>query len=288
MKKYFLFYLLSLLLFPSLAIAETATVTATHQQALHFAPLPMENREIVYKQFEPLRVYLERITGQKVFFRYFDNYSSLLEDFINGGIDIAYLGPLPYVELRDNYPKVEPLVTFLNTSGKNGYTCSLVSLPENQINLSNITDKNIALTQPLSTCGYLSVNELLKKHGSSLEANNYSYLERHDEVALAVIRAEFDIGGVKTAIARQYEHLGLQIVEETEILPGFTLVSNKNTIDARLAARIRNAFTALKPNGKDKEMLSNWGQQIANGAALATDEQYDIIRTLRGNYRYPR
>ncbi len=287
MKRYILFYSLSVLLLSSHATAGTSGTTTTSPSALRFAPLPMENREAVYKQFEPVRVYIEKITGQKVVFKYFDKYCYLLEDFINGGVDLAYLGPLPYVELRNNYSNVEPLVTFREASGKNGYTCSLISLPENKINLSTISGKTIALTQPLSTCGYLSVNGLLEKHGSCLKENNYRYLGRHDAVALAVVRAEFDIGGVKTAIAHKYAHLGIQILEETKPLPGFALVSNNNTITPKLTATIRSAFAALEPEGKDKEMLSTWGKKLANGAVPATDEQYDIIRSLLGNVIIP-
>ncbi len=287
MKKYIWFYGLLLVFFSCLILAEASTVTAKSLPALRFAPLPMENREAVYKQFEPVRKYLEQITGRQVVFEYFDNYFYLLKNFIDENIDIAYLGPLPYVELHNKYPNITPLVTFRETSGQSGYTCSLIALSDSKLDLSTITKKEIALTQPLSTCGYLSVNGLLKKHGSDLEANNYRYLERHDAVALAVVRAEFDIGGVKTAIARKYEHLGLQILEETETLPGFALVSNNSTITTELAATIRDAFTALEPNGKDKEMLSNWGKKLANGAVPASDAHYDIIRQLMGNIVIP-
>ncbi len=287
MKRYVLFCLLLLLIFTNLAIAGKPDVRVTSAPPLRFAPLPMENREVVYKQFEPVRLYLEKITGKKVVFRFFDKYSHLLADFIDGGIDLAYLGPLPYVELRKAFPAAKPLVTFRETSGKNGYTCSLITLPEKKINLSAFSEKNIALTQPLSTCGYLSVNGILEKHGSSLEKNCYSYLERHDAVALAIVRSEFDLGGVKTAIAHKYAHLGIEILEETETFPGFALVSNTTTIDTETAETIREAFSTLQPNGKDKAMLSTWGKKLANGTVPATDRQYDIIRNFMKNIVIP-
>ncbi|PIE62616.1 MAG: ABC transporter substrate-binding protein [Desulfobacter postgatei] len=288
MVKYVWFCCLSLLLFFGIAVAETSDNGVTEQPVLHFAPLPMENREAVYKQFEPLRVYLENITGRKVVFKYFDNYDCLLDNFISGGIDLAYLGPLPYVELRGKYPDAEPLVTFREISGKSGYTCSLITLPENQLQLSAIKGKRVALTQPLSTCGYLSVNGLLEKYGSHLEKNRYCYLGRHDAVALAIVRSEFDIGGVKTEIAHKYEHLGLKILEETDIFPGFALVSNSTSVDPETAETIRKSFDALQPDGKDREMLSAWGNKLANGAVPATDKQYDIIRRLLGDVVIPK
>ncbi len=287
MIKYIWFCCLSTLLFFGITVAETSDNAVTAQPALHFAPLPMENREAVFKQFEPIRIYLEKITGREVVFKYFDNYSFLLNNFIRGGIDLAYLGPLPYVELRSQYSDAEPLVTFREVSGKSGYTCSLITLPENQLQLSAIKGKRVALTQPLSTCGYLSVNGLLEKHGSSLEKNRYCYLGRHDAVALAIVRSEFDIGGVKTEIAHKYEHLGLELVEETDTFPGFALVSNRATVDPATAETIRESFDELQPHGKDREMLSGWADKLANGAVPATDKQYDIIRHLLGDILIP-
>ncbi len=287
MIKYIWFCCFPLLLLCSIAMAETQDGAFPKQPVLHFAPLPMENREAVYKQFEPMRLYLEKITGREVVFKFFDDYSRLINSFVNGDIDLAYLGPLPYVRLRNQYPDAEPLVTFREKSGKNGYTCALISLPEAQQKLSTTEGIRVALTQPLSTCGYLSVNALLDKKGLHLEDTHYSYLGRHDAVALAIVRSEFDIGGVKTQIARKYEHLGLKILEETETLPGFALVSNSSTVSTETTKKIRESFYALQPDGKDKEMLSGWADKLANGAAPATDTQYDIIRQLLKNIVIP-
>ncbi|PIE61117.1 MAG: ABC transporter substrate-binding protein [Desulfobacterales bacterium] len=288
MIKYVWLCGLFLLLFLDIAVAETSGEGGNAQTDLHFAPLPMENREAVYKQFEPIRVYLQKIIRRNVVFKYFDSYRCLLKNFIDGDIDLAYLGPLPYVELRNQYPDAEPLVTFREVSGKSGYTCSLITLSENPLQLSAVKGKRVALTQPLSTCGYLSVNGLLEKHGVYLEQNRYCYLGRHDAVALSIVRSEFDIGGVKTEIAHKYEHLGLKIVAETDILPGFALVSNNATVDPETTDTIRKSFGALQPDGRDREMLSGWGHKLANGAVPATDTQYDIIRKLLGDIVIPK
>ncbi len=262
-------------------------ISAAQESVLHFAPLPMENREVVYKQFEPMRAYLQQTTGRKIIFKYSDSYRELLDKFTEGGIDLAYLGPLPYVELRKEDPKATPLVTFREVSGKAGYTCSLISLSDTHLDLSRLKGLKVALTQPLSTCGYLSVNGLLMKHGAGIEKNHYRYLGRHDAVALAVVRSEFDLGGVKTAIARKYEHLGIKILKKTDVMPGFALVANARSIDPDLAETICKAFSTLEPDGKDKEMLSGWGKKISNGAVRTNDEKYEIIRCLMGNSVIP-
>ncbi|PIE60448.1 MAG: ABC transporter substrate-binding protein [Desulfobulbus propionicus] len=276
MLKYSYFFCVFLFLSVGIAGAEPAI--------LRFAPLPMENREVLYKQFEPMRIYLQEVTGHEILFEYSDSYQVLIDKFMQGAIDLAYIGPLPYVELRKKYPDATPLLAFRETNGTAGYTCSIITIAENRPDLSNTEGLKVALTQPLSTCGYLAVNKLLKKHGSDLEKNHYRYLGHHDDVALAVVRSEYDIGGVKTAIAHKYEHLGLQILEETEVMPGFALVSNNTTVSPDLAEAIRNAFSSLQPAGKDKEMLAKWGKKISNGAVVTSDDQYDAIhRMLESN-----
>ncbi len=279
MLRYGCFCFLFLLLY-------TVSVKA-QEGALRFAPLPMENREAVYKQFESMRAYLQEVTGREVEFTFSDSYRELLNKFIAGGVDLAYLGPLPYVELRREYDKANPLVFFRETSGEAGYTCSLISLSDDVERMTGKTDLKVALTQPLSTCGYLSVNGLLLQDGVALQTKRYRYLGRHDAVALAVVRSEFDVGGVKTSIAHKYSHLGIQILKTTDTMPGFALVSNNTTISPNLARKIRQAFTALDPDGKDRQMLSRWGKKIAKGTIVASDDRYDVIRKLMGNIDIP-
>jgi hypothetical protein len=60
----------------------------------------------------------------------------------------------------------------------------------------------IALTQPLSTCGFLAASGLLREHGSDLAKNFYRYVNKHDEVAMAVVRGEFDAGASRPPSAR--------------------------------------------------------------------------------------
>lgn len=202
-------------------------------------------------------------------------------------MDLAYLGPLPYVELRARFERAEPLIHFNEASGKPMYTCAIVSFADSPLNLKDLKGRRIALTQPLSTCGYLSVNGLLQEHGSDLAHNRYRYLDKHDAVALAVIRGEFDAGGIKTAIGKKYTHLGLTILAETPPLPAFALVANTATLSKEKMEAIRVSLTGLDPAGSDKEMLITWGENIRYGAVIASDQDYNVVRKLKGNSVIP-
>ncbi len=268
-------------------LALSATVAArVRAETIRFAPLPMENRETVVKQYRPMVLYLEKALNVTIEFVFTDNYADIIDNFTKSQVDLAYLGPLPYVELRAKDSNAEPLVHFNEASGKPMYTCAIVALADSPLKLEKLKNSKIALTQPLSTCGYLSVNGLLQERDSRLEDNRYTYLDKHDTVALAVVRGEYDAGGLKTAIGKKYGHMGLKIVAETAPMPSFGLVGNRATLSAATMQTLRDALTKLDP-AVDREMLASWGENIRYGAVTASDRDYDVVRRFKGNSEIP-
>ncbi|MGD9950652.1 MAG: PhnD/SsuA/transferrin family substrate-binding protein [Desulfobulbus sp.] len=254
---------------------------------IRFAPLPMENREALVLQFRPMIEYLEQKLNRPIVFDFSESYDKILEKFQSNTIDLAYLGPLPYVELRTKDAHAEPLIRFREASGQPMYTCAIVALADNPIALHGLSNKHIALTQPLSTCGYLSVYGLLQEQGSSLEENRYRYLDKHDAVALAVIRGEYDLGGLKTAIGKRYTHMGLKILIQTPPFPGFGLIGNQKTLSPQTLEAIRQNMIRLDPAEADKKMLGRWGRSIRFGAVRASDDDYQTVRKYKGKLEIP-
>lgn len=240
----------------------------------------MENKETIIKNFSPLVGFLSRALEREVIIDYSDCYADILDKFRHDQIDIAYLGPLPYVSLKMIAPQAVPLVGFKEKSGHAAYTCCLVAMADATPDLGKLVGKKIALTQPLSTCGFLSVNGLLAEHGSKLSDNFYRYLKKHDEAALSVVRGEYVLGGLKTAIARKYAHLGLVILDKTAPMPSFALIANANRLSPQIMERLRTALVQLDPAGKDKAMLQQWGDNTRHGAVPINDSDYDLVRNL--------
>jgi len=261
-------------------------LTFAQPPPIRFAPLPMESREAIVLQFRPMVEYLEQQLSRPIVYDFSESYDKILKKFQANEIDLAYLGPLPYVELRAKDTNATPLVHFREASGQPMYTCALAALANTPVDLQGLKNKRIALTQPLSTCGYLSVNGLLQERKSSLENNRYTYLDKHDAVALAVIRGEYDLGGLKTAIGKRYSHLGLKILAETPPFPGFGLIGNKKTLSPETMEAIRQAMIRLDPK-TDKETLAQWGKSIQYGVVKATDDDYENVRNYKGSLEIP-
>ena len=273
MNKGFLLYVLLLLVW---SCARPAAA-----QELRFAPLPMEQKEKVLHQITPMLHYLEKPLGHHFSINYYENYADILQDFQEKKIDLAFLGPLPYVQLRKKYPDAEPVVRFLDRDGKDTYTCSLITGIESGLStVAALKGKHLGLTQPHSTCGYLSSNFLLQQVDLTVEDTEFRYTGSHQEVALAVVRGEFDAGGIKTSIAKQYAHLGLRFLAESKSFPGFLLVANKQTLPPEQIAIIRNTLLQLRPldNTAHAAETKTWGKNVRYGTTEAQDNDYDVIR----------
>jgi len=265
--------LLAIALFSALPIAA---------ETLVFSPLPMETPYTVASQWKPFLAYLEQTLGITLKIDYSTSNDEVVDKFKAGQLDLAYLGPLPYVTLKKTFDAAVPVVIFHEKNGQPTYTCAVVVAGESTFTLKGLKGRKIALTQPLSTCGYFATEGLLDQWGSSLGDNWYRYLGPHDEVALAVVRGEFDAGGLKTAIAHKYAHLGLAVRAESPPLPGLALVANRNRVTADLIERIREA---LLNAGED--IRRHWGDNIRYGVSPAKDSDYDGMRQLSIGAKIP-
>lgn len=266
---------LALALLPGTALADDAP-------SISFAPLPMETPETVAGQWKPLLDELGRALGVSLRIEYSDSYATILDKFRSGKLDLAYLGPLPYIALKERFPAATPVVHFNEANGQPTYTCAIVALAERKLHTRHLRGKQIALTQPLSTCGYLATDGLLRRAGNTLEQNRYRYLDKHDAVAIAVARGDYDAGGLKTAIAQKYLHLGLLVVAESPPLPAFALIANSQRISAARLNEIRD--TLLRADTRSR---ASWGDNIRHGITPANDKDYDAVRQLRGRADIP-
>ena len=251
-------------------------------ETLTFAPLPMESTYTVASQWLPFVEYLEKCLGIELKFSYSATNDEIVNKFKAGELDLAYLGPLPYVKLKQIFPAAEPVVIFKEKDGHPAYTCALVTLAGTSLDFTKMQGKRVALTQPLSTCGYFATQGMLAQFGSSLEDNFYHFRGQHDKVALAVARGDFDVGGLKTSIAKQYKYMGVIVRAESPHMPGLAIVANSNRVSPQRIAQIRQVLLAA-----DEKARQNWGDNIRYGAVLAKDSDYDGLRQLPMPAEFP-
>lgn len=245
---------------------------------LRFAPQPLISQQHMIKKFSALCTALSTVCGQEVELVYKKDYVDIIKGISENSIDFALLGPLPFVLAAEADPRLLPLVRILEKYGRPDYTCALVSFgTQNPLAKNNAVE--LALTQPYSTCGYLMTESLLHRYGRSLVHLPYEYIGNHEEAALAVVTGDADVAGVKTSVAHQYSNLGLNILSESEFVPGFVLVGNSETVGAEKLEQISSKLLKIKP--------SPLPDDLNHGMIPFDNQDYNIIRYMLKQYPVP-
>jgi len=228
----------------------STNVTVKKEETLYFTPLPTSNPKLNLATIQPVANYLSKILNRPVKVRMYQSYDEIIQAFLKGEIQFAEFGPLPYLKLQDLSMEHIPLVSINKQPNSSRYECVLAA-PIDGIQslneLNNLEKPKIALTQPLSTCGWLVTNHLLKEQGFNLQTSDYQYLGSHHDVALALIRKEYSVGGLARFIAERYQNLGLEILKESTELPPFTLVIHSNILTKQEVEKVSQALLDYNP-----------------------------------------
>ncbi len=237
---------------------------------------------MVVRRVKPMVDSLSQRAGVAIELRYVPDYAEILRLFQDGAIDLAYLGPLPFTILSERTDAAVPLARFREADGSERYTCALVSFADLRLEAIDPASRRVALTQPLSTCGFLATGLMLRRYGIELQTTPHDYTGSHSDVALSVVRGSHTLGGLKTDIARRHAHLGLVVEAESAPFPGFVLAGNADTLPADLLGRLTAALTTLKPleNEEDAKATAGWGAEFRAGAAPASAEDFVTTRQL--------
>jgi phosphate/phosphite/phosphonate ABC transporter binding protein len=282
--------LLDLALVLALALG-LGTSAAQAGQVVRFAPLPLEDPRIVHEQFRGLVDFLQEQTGMEIRWVPLNDNAEIVRQFREGAIDLAYLGPLPYVMLARDDPAARALSCFRDADGETAYTCSLVANADSGLSLERLKGVRFGLTQPYSTCGYLASSQMLAAAGLTLtgDGNSFSYAGSHSAAALGVVQGKYDVAGVKTSIAGRYRHLGLDVIATSPSYPGFTLVANAATLDGptidRLQETVLRLDTARHPELAGR--MRTWGEQIRNGTVPHSRCDFAGVAAALANLPWP-
>lgn len=250
---------------------------------LTFSPPPLNSKQAVLEEFSSMLSYLEEQSGKKIDFVYEEKYDDIIDAFEKNKIDLAYFGPLPLATLRKNFAGAIPIITFHEPNGQSGYRCVLVKFATDTLDFKDASNIKVALTQPLSTCGYMQTKVLLKTYANqNIENMKFNYLGNHENVALSIIRGAFLIGGMKESIAKEYQSLGLQILHTSQMLPSFTLVANANTLSEQDIANIKQILLDAP-----KEVYQKWGKSISYGVSEVDLKQIDALNIDKLTYDIP-
>ena len=250
---------------------------------INFAPLPLEKSIKNIEEFLPMNTFLKEKLQIDIKYIYKKDYADIIKGFADGSIDIAYLGPLPYLYLKKHYKDAVPIVTFRQVNGESNYRCVLAKFKDDIIDKSQTL--KIALTQPLSTCGYYITSILLsEKFDINISKQHYNYTMSHSNALIQTLEGKFILAGAKDTIAKQYETLGMEIIAQSHPLPGFSLVVNTKTLTQEQMKDIEKTLLTIPEN-----IYKHWGGITSRGMIQSSLKEYERMKVdfdtipLKGN-----
>ena len=265
--------ILSLLFLLYLSVAAHAT------EVLFYAPLPMENPSVTQARNQPLADLLSKLLGREVRLRLVADHASSLDALAAGQVHFAELGPLPFLLARERVADLLPLATFRESDGRADYRCVIVAPMDGVAALTDLIGAeaavSVALTRPQSTCGPAATFSILGELGLNLSEVTVSYQGGHSDVAVAVLREQFLIGGVKESFAHSFHGLGLRVLAASEPVPGFVLLVRAGLLDNQQWQSLSRALSELDEAGL---------QQLQNGRhgfAPFEEQRFDAVNAMR-------
>ena len=261
------------------APAQAMQTPEAHPLILAVHPyLPAEE---LRQRFSPLARYLGKRIGRKILVRVGKDYQEHEEYIGKNGVDLAFMGPAPYVKMTRRYG-AKPLLARLEIRGRPVFRGAIVTRAQSGVTgVGTVKGRRFAFGDPHSTMSHLVPRFMLLQAGIELQdLADYKYLGSHSNVALGVLTGDFDAGAVKEEVFHRFENQGLRLVAWTPALSEHLFVASGSLAPATVKA-IREALLELG-NGQREE-----GQWIlesikpgATGMAAVEDSDYDNLRII--------
>ncbi|MDA8168777.1 MAG: phosphate/phosphite/phosphonate ABC transporter substrate-binding protein [Nitrospiraceae bacterium] len=256
---------------------ERFKLSESGKDIIRFGITPLESPVEMYKKFAPLAGYLTRKLDRKVELRVASNFESAIKEIGQGMVDFCYMTPSTYILANKTYG-VKVLVKALR-EGKPFQHSVIVAREGGHIkSLKDLKGKSFAFGDENSTSSHIVPRAMLLEDGIDLkDLSYYNYLGHHNDVADAVLKGEFDAGGLMESTAYKYKAKGLTFLKFSAEIPEFNIVSGKT--DEETVRRLKKALAELNSSGADSPVLKSIDPGYT-GFMEASDEDFSGIRKM--------
>jgi phosphonate transport system substrate-binding protein len=198
------------------------------------------------------------------------------------------MGPATYSEAHNRYG-VKVLVKAVR-DGKPYQNSVIITRSDSSVNsLEDLAGKTFAFADIHSTTSHIipramlleeGIRAMLLEEGIDIkDLKHYNYLGHHDDVARAVIKGDFDAGGVMETAAEKFKNQGLKILKISEKVPGFNICISRN-LSTEVIAELKKAFLSLSDNTPEGSSVLKSINENCSGFVEATDEEYNKVRLM--------
>jgi phosphonate transport system substrate-binding protein len=251
------------------------------QKPLILAVHPYLPKDEIISRFKPLADYIARATGRPVQVRVGRDYEEHIDAIGTDSVDIAYMGPVPYVKLVAKYGK-KPLLVRQEIDDQPLLKGEIIVRQDSPLqSLSELKGKRFIFTDPDSTMGSVIPQKVLIQAGVPLTSlAGYKFVEGHDNVALAVLAGDYDAGAVKEETFQKYAPKGLRVLAHSPPVYDHLLVTSTR-LPAELVGTLRIALLKLNGSPEGKAVMAAIHPRMT-ALAASSDSEYDTLRAILG------
>ncbi|MCV6638730.1 phosphate/phosphite/phosphonate ABC transporter substrate-binding protein [Candidatus Albibeggiatoa sp. nov. NOAA] len=257
--------------------------SVVYAETLVLGVYPYLNISEVLQRFDPLANYLSNALNVPVEISMSHDYSEHIELVGQDFLDIAYLGPVSYVNLLEKYaPKI--LLGRVEVKGNNKYRGAIIVRSNSPIHtLTDLKHKTFAFGDPKSTMSHIMPHYMLLRAGIyDHDLAGHDFLGNHESVALSVLLGQYDAGAVKASVARKYAKNNLRVLQWTPYVSEHVFVM-RPSLDQETQDKIKQAFVEAGQPEYLPVLTSIKSTITGFEAAQASD--YDNLREILATLR---
>lgn len=251
------------------------------QKTFILAVHPYLPKNEIISRFKPLADYIARSIGRPIEVRVGRDYEEHIDAIGTDNVDIAYMGPVPYVKLVAKYGN-KPLLARQVIAGQPFLKGEIIVRQDSPLqSLSELKGKRFIFTDPDSTMGSVLPQKMLAKSGVTLASlGGYKFVEGHDNVALAVLAGDFDAGAIKEETFQQYEAKGLRALVHLPPVYDHVFVTSAK-LPAELVDTLRSLLLKLNDSPEGRSIMASIHPHMT-ALVAPKDSEYDSLRGVMG------
>ncbi|MEK8019429.1 MAG: phosphate/phosphite/phosphonate ABC transporter substrate-binding protein [Candidatus Parabeggiatoa sp.] len=231
------------------------------------------------ERFTPLINYLSDELDQPVVLRVAKNYANHIQWVGEDKVDLAYLGPAPYVKLVENYGQ-KHLLAKIEVAGQSTFRGAIIVSQNSRIKtLTDLRGKGFAFGSPNSTMSHFVPRFVLWQAGMTVDQlSHYQFIKSHENVVLGVLLGEFEAGAIKKDIFNRYVQQGIKVLTWTPPITVHLFVATHRFPQQQLD-KVRQLFLNLNEHPKGKTILTSIKKSIT-GVTKVDDQDYNELRYI--------
>lgn len=244
---------------------------------IRFGVVPLESPATMFKKFSPLVEYLSRRLGSPVDLRIAVDFEGAIRDVGQNVTQLCYMTPSTFIEASKKYG-VSVLVKALREGKPYHHAVIITRMDSDLKTLEDLKGRTFAFGDKRSTSSHIIPRAMLKQAGIDLpDLKYYNYLGHHDDVVKAVLKGDFDAGGVMESEAYRFKDKGIRFLKFSDDIPEFNICYNPSISEADLSI-IKSALISLRDTDPEGATILKSIDESYTGFTEAKDSDYDTIR----------